>query len=61
METKTYSGIRYRFHSTLDGVGFWMPEPAWADHGMRDFYTAEDGIEWTMGLPADFFGGGRHG
>jgi hypothetical protein len=56
METKNHNGIRYRFHSTLDGAGFWMPEPAWSAHGMRDFFTAEDGIEWTQGLPADFFG-----
>jgi hypothetical protein len=57
MEIKTHHGTRYRYHGTLDGVGFWMPEGAWAEHGMRDFLTAEDGIEWTQGLSADFFGG----
>ena len=56
MKVKTFRNTRYRFHSTLDGVGFWMPEGAWAEHGMRDFLTAEEGIEWTGGLEANFFG-----
>lgn len=50
-------GTRYRYHSTFDGVGFWMPEEAWAEHGMRDFETAEEGMAWTNGLPANFFEG----
>jgi len=56
METKSHNGTRYRFHSTLDGVGFWMPEPAWDAHGMRDFRTPEEGMSWTQGLEANFFG-----
>ena len=51
---KTHNGTRYRYHATFDG-GFWMPEPAWAEHGQRDFFTAEEGIEWTQGLEANFF------
>jgi hypothetical protein len=50
MEIKQYDGMRYRWHSCLDGSGFWMPETCWADHGMRDFTTAEDGAEYCQGL-----------